>query len=246
MGQKSPRELSSRHFTQNAFQYVVLTLREVCLDGTATARQTEDWKRLADWLGCANRPFTSADEARLREARIAFLHAADGAEGDTTNMPPPDISEIFERLSPAAPAIEVLKSRQRRAPDGLGRVAGSVAAGVVVVGWLVLSLRDWPDAPMQIASTAFPVMLGVVASAVWHGGPYFRPWKDGLIVAAVSAIVQALAGLIRVSNQRGTTPEDMAMVVFGGLVVLIVWWLSIALVTWLLNKIVPSFKAGRT
>ncbi len=243
MGPRPRRELTSRNFTRGSFQYVVLGLREACLDGAATIQEVETWRKLADWLDCADRPFTSDDDEHLTYARIAFLRAAAGAEYDTSKLPPPEICDIFERLAPAVPAIEKLKSGQQA--TGIGRVWGSVAAGAVILGYILVSFIGRRFVPYEIASAAVPIVLGVVACAVWRrGGAEFRPWKDGLIVAAVALTVQCLAILLRMANQRGTTQEDMWVVVVASLVFLVIGWLSIALVTWLLNRLAAVSKAA--
>ncbi len=249
MADDQVRGLTSRDFSADSFQHTVLALREQCLAGQAGPQQTEDWRRLADWLGCGDGPVTKLQADQVKDARIAFLRAANGSAFDAAMLPPPDISAIFERLSPAAIAIARLqakgKGREKVPALGIGRQVGSLVGGLIVFALIVAMALSRgaarPDGLAYLAGQAmFPAAVAAAVAAIWRGGPEFRPLKDSLILALAAGGLEGLTAASSVGSATG--------VLVGGLVFLTVALPSGILtagINWGLNRLAVRVKASK-
>ncbi|ESQ88195.1 hypothetical protein ABAC460_16165 [Asticcacaulis sp. AC460] len=203
------------------FPHVVLRLRETCLAGAATPEQATDWRYLADWLGCGDGPVTRADIDRLTEARLVFLRRANGNPFDAAKLPPSDICDVFERLSPAAEAIDKMVAQKQkrdavaRPARGMDRMAGIVVSGII--GFAIISvvhvLPTGSLAPDVLGSAmggaAVPVLIAGLVTKLIKGGPVFRPLTDGAIFTAVAGAVMVMAAQGSASSE-GAQAASMA------------------------------------
>ena len=249
MANDQARGLSSRDFSADSFQHKVLGLREQCLAGQASPQQTDDWRKLADWLGCGDGPVTKVQADQVKGARIAFLRAASGSTFDAATLPPPDISDIFERLSPATIAIARLqakgKGKEKVPALGIGRQFGSLVGGLIVFALIIVMALSRgaarPDGLAYLAGQAmFPAAVAAAVAAIWHGGAEFRPLKDSLILALAAGGLEGLTAASSVGSATG--------VLVGGLIFVTValpTGILTALATWGLNRLVARLKAER-
>ena len=251
MGQKTQRDLTARDFKPDSFQHAVLSLRELAVTGDAAPEQAADWQALAAWLGCGNGPVTDTHADRLKTACIAFLHAADGSMFDAAQLPPPEIQAVFERLSPSAPAIARLKARhetpQKPKPAGISRQSGALVGGFIAFG-VILAIymsKGTPSDPAPISElageAAFPATVAFATGALWKGGPSFRPFYDGSIVAAVAAILFALSSTGQVSVESGQPVAPLVVLIAAVVLFVPVWVLTVA-VTWGSSRLTKRLK----
>ncbi len=222
-------DLNSDAFEPETFPYLVLKRREAVQNNAATPDQVSDWQRLAAWLGCGEGPVTKADVDRLNEARLAFLRKANGSPFNAAHLPDPDICDIFERLSPAAAAIEKMveqKKRQTAAlPPGRGIDRGAGIGIGAVIAFAVVALLHWPHMtstdPAEVGgnlgyaagSALVPVGIAVVVLCFIKGSRVFRPLTDSLFIAGITAgllILSALGAAHSSGTGDGTTDAASA------------------------------------
>ncbi len=247
MGQKAQRDRTSGDFKPDSFQYAVLSLRESCARGEASPQQTADWQALCHWLGSSDALVTAEQADRLKDARIAFLHRANGSKFEASKLPPPDICDIFERLSPAGPAIEKMKLRheakEKPKPAGIGREMGSfvgslIAFGLILAPHLLRGVSD-PEVFGEFMGAAMvPAAVAFMVAYFWKGGPDFRPLSDGFIVAAVAGGLQALSMMGRAPAGSSNPVAPLVALIM----VSVPAWLLTAVVTGVLNWLAARLK----
>lgn len=219
-------DLNSDAFAPETFPYFVLKRREAVQNNAATPDQVSDWQRLAAWLGCGEGPVTKADVDRLNEARLAFLRKANGSPFNAAHLPDPDICDIFERLSPAAAAIEKMveqKKRQTAAlPPGRGIDRGAGIGIGAVIAFAVVALLHWPHItstdPEEIggalgyATGGALVPVGIAVFVLcFIKSRVFRPLTDSLFIAGITAGLLILSALGAASSSgTGDSTADTA------------------------------------
>lgn len=244
-------ELTPATFESGTFPHMVLSLRETCLAGAATPEQATDWRHLADWLGCGDGPVTRADIDRLIEARLGFLRRANGSPFDAAKLPPSDICDIFERLSPAAAAIDkmVVQKQKRDATvppaRGMDRMAGIVISGTI--GLAVISVfcvlpqgNLSPEAlGYAIGRATVPVLIAGLITKLIKGGAVFRPLTDGAIFAALVGGLMVLAAQGSASSE-GAQAASVATV--GAVISAVGTFILTAMVTGIITLLAPKPK----
>ena len=197
------RDRSSADFGAESFVHIVLKLRESCRHLSATPEEAGDWQTLAQWLHCEDGRITDADIDRLKDAQIAFLRKMAGAKFDASKLPPLDIRDIFERLSPSAQAVEELTGRPPKVNEhwtttGTSRQTGILIGGVVsfLVIFAFQIRMGIPDAyhvARYMGGASVPAIIAMIVMRLVKGPRAFRPDLDSLSIAAISGLLAGLS-----------------------------------------------------
>ncbi len=252
-------DLISRDFEAGTFPYIVLTLREAVQANAATPEQVSDWHKLATWLGCRDGPITKADIERLNEARLAFLRQANGSPFDAARLPDSDICAIFERLAPAAAAIEKMIAQKRQQtqalkPPGKGIDRGVGIAIGSVIGFVIVVLLNLPhhkpvgpeEMGEAVGYSAVPVVVAAVAVIFIKGSSVFRPLTDAFFLASITGGLMLLAAFGAHSGGASGSAPDPANVAatMDAIAAALATWILTAIVTGVLTLFAPKPKSS--